>query len=381
MTPKSSTSRRERIRLISSVLLLLVLVCGPGSALSALAAGLQENNGAIQGQVKDQSGAVVPGTKVTATSPTLPRPMEATSDSGGNYRFQSVPVGKYTVTATQSGFKTVSKQEVEVQLNKTATVDFDLPAGNVSETVTVTAGGESIDVTSSKAATNITETIINNTPKGRGFNTILPYAPGVIYDPRAGTASGSTATGTAGNSPGGGVGGYSVNGASGSENSFIIDGVEVSNVRNAALGRESSIPFEFVREIQVKSGGYEAEYGGATGDIINVIPKSGNNASHREGALMFTNAGLNSAPRGFWQRVPGQASLAEFFRPKEDEYRTLYPIMDLGGPIIKDRLHFFASYAPEVTRIERSIPFLAGPKTTTQRILRHYALGRLDYAM
>src|SRR5205085_4648505 len=280
MTPKSSKSRRERIRLISSVLLLLVLVCGPGSALSALAAGLQENNGAIQGQVKDQSGAVVPGTKVTATSPTLPRPMDATSDSGGNYRFQSVPVGKYTVTATQSGFKTVSKQEVEVQLNKTATVDFDLPAGNVSETVTVTASGESIDVTSSKAATNITETIINNTPKGRGFNTILPYAPGVIYDPRAGTASGSTATGTAGNSPGGGVGGYSVNGASGSENSFIIDGVEVSNVRNAALGRESAIPFEFVREIQVKSGGYEAEYGGATGGVINVITKSGTNDFH-----------------------------------------------------------------------------------------------------
>ena len=107
MTPKSSKSRRERIRLISSVLLLLVLVCGPGSALSALAAGLQENNGAIQGQVKDQTGAVVPGAKITATSPTLPRPMDATSDSGGNYRFQSVPVGKYTVTASRHVFATV----------------------------------------------------------------------------------------------------------------------------------------------------------------------------------------------------------------------------------------------------------------------------------
>ncbi|MEN3333922.1 MAG: hypothetical protein V7641_3287 [Blastocatellia bacterium] len=381
MTPKSSKPRRERIRLISSVLLLLVLVCGPGSALSALAAGLQENNGAIQGQVKDQSGAVVPGAKVTATSPALARPMDATSDSGGNYRFQSVPVGKYTVTATQSGFKSVAKQEVEVQLNKTSTIDFDLPAGNVSETVTVTASGESIDVTSSKAATNITETIINNTPKGRGFNTLLPYAPGVIYDTRAGS-SGAGVTGTAGNNPGGGVGGYSVNGASGSENSFVIDGVEVSNVRNAALGRESAIPFEFVREIQVKSGGYEAEYGGATGGVINVITKSGTNDFHGEGALMFTNAGLNSAPRGFWQRNPGQASVAEFFRQKEDQYRVFYPVFALGGPILKDRLHFFTSYAPEIGRTERNINFLSGgSKQTTQRVVRHYGIGRLDYAI
>ncbi|HJQ23596.1 MAG TPA: carboxypeptidase regulatory-like domain-containing protein [Blastocatellia bacterium] len=380
MTPKSSKSR-ERYRLLSVVLLLLVLTCGPGSALTALAAGLQENNGAIQGTVKDQSGAVIPGAKVTATSPAMPRPMDATSDAGGNYRFQSIPVGKYTLTVTQSGFKTVSQQDVEVQLNKTTTADFDMPAGQVSETVTVTAGGESIDLTSSKAATNITEQIINNTPKGRGFNSLLPYAPGVIYDTRAGSAGGG-ATGTSGNNPGGGVGGYSVNGGSGSENAFVIDGVEVSNVRNAALGRESAIPFDFVREIQVKSGGYEAEYGGATGGVINVITKSGTNDFHGEGALMFTNAGLNSAPRGFWQRVPGQASLAEFFRQKEDEYRTFYPVFSLGGPILKDRLHFFGSYAPEISRTERNINFLSGgSKQTTQRVERHYAIGRLDYAI
>ena len=379
MTPKS-IAKRGRSRVFGSVLMLLALVLGPGSAFSALAAGMQENNGAIQGQVKDQTGAVVPGAKVTATSPVALRALEATTDSNGSYRFQSVPVGTYTVAVSQTGFKTLSKQSVDVQLNKTATIDFDLTAGNVSETVTVTAGGESIDVTSSKAATNITTAIIDTTPKGRGFNSILTYAPGVIFDPRAGSSAGG-ATGTAGNNPGGGVGGYSVNGASGSENAFVIDGVEVSNVRNAALGRESSIPFEFVREIQVKSGGYEAEYGGATGGIINVITKSGTNDFHGEGALMFTNAGLNSAPRGTWQRVPGAASVAELFTPKEDEYRTFYPVFDLGGPILKDRLHFFGSYAPEVTRVERSIPFVAGAKTTTQRVIRHYGIGRLDYAL
>lgn len=382
MTPKASTFRRKRVRVFGSIMMLLAMAFGPGSAFQALAAVLQESTGSIQGTVKDTTDAVIPGAKVTATSPSLIRPMEATTDNGGNYRFLTVPVGKYTVTVTQSGFKTVSKQEVDVQLGKTATIDFDLPAGNVSEVVNVTAGGETIDVTSSKTATNITQNIIENTPKGRSFNSILPYAPGVIFDPRAGNTGGTSSgpTGTNGGNPGGGVGGYSVNGASGSENAFIIDGVEVSNIRNAALGRESAIPFEFVREIQVKVGGYEAEYGGATGGVINVITKSGSNDFHGEGGLLFTGAALNASPRGFWQRLASNPSQAEFFRQREDESRTFFPVYELGGPLLKDRLHFFTSYAPEVTRFERTIPFASGTRTTTQRLIRHYGIARVDYA-
>jgi len=361
-------------------MLLAAMVLGPfGSAFAAFG---QENAGSIQGQVKDPTGAVIAGAKVTITSTALVRSLDATSDSSGTYQFAKAPVGTYTVTATRQGFKTVKTENVVVQLGKTATVDFELPAGQVSESVTITAGGETIDVTSSKTATNITESIIMHTPKGRSFNSILPYAPGVIFDPRAGN-TGSTSsgpTGTNGNNPGGGVGGYSVNGASGSENAFIIDGVEVSNVRNAALGRESAIPFEFVREIQVKVGGYEAEYGGATGGVINVITKSGANDFHGEGGLLFTGAALNASPRGFWQRLAADASKAEFFRQREDEYRTFFPVFELGGPILKDRLHFFTSYAPEMSRIERTIPFTAGTKTTTQRLIRHYGMGRIDYA-
>jgi hypothetical protein len=368
------------MRALASMSLLLTLVLGPfGSVLTALA---QENSGSIQGTVKDQQGAVIPGASVKLTGPALVRTMETTSDSAGAYRFQAVPVGTFSVTATHSGFKAVSHQEVVVQLGKTATIDFEMPAGQVSESVTVTAGGEAIDITSSKTATNITERIIEQTPKGRSFNTILQYAPGVIFDPRSGN-TGSTSsgpTGTNGGNPGGGVGGYSVNGASGSENAFIIDGVEVSNVRNAALGRESAIPFEFVREIQVKVGGYEAEYGGATGGVVNVITKSGSNDYHGEGGLLFTGAALNASPRGFYQRLASNPSQAEFFRQREDEYRTWFPVLELGGPILSDRLHFFTSYAPEASRIERTIPFTAGTKTTTQRVIRHFAMGRIDYA-
>lgn len=369
---------KKHSRIFGSFVLLAAMVLGPfGSAFAVLA---QENAGSIQGQVKDSTGAVIGGAKVTISSPALIRSLDATTDSAGNYQFPTTPVGTYTVTATQQGFKTVKTENVVVQLGKTASVDLELPAGQVSESVTVTAGGETIDVTSSKTATNITERFIENTPKGRTFNSILGTAPGVVFDVRAGSAAGG-ATGTAGNNPGGGVGGYSVNGGSGSENAFVIDGVEVSNVRNAALGRESAIPFEFVREVQVKSGGYEAEYGGATGGVINVITKSGSDEFHGQGSISFTNSLFNSAPRGFYQRQAADPGKAEFFKQKEDSYSSVFPGFSLGGPIIKQRLNFFTSYFPEFTRTQRDTNFVSGGvKESSQRVTRHYGLARVDYS-
>jgi hypothetical protein len=345
----------------------------------------QENTGAIRGTVKDATGGVLAGVKVTASSAALVRPIDTTSDKEGVYRFPKLPAGMYTITVTQTGFKTSKNENINLVLGSELTLDITLATGEVTESVTVNATAEAIDVTSSKSATNITEKFIESVPKGRSFNTLLQAAPGVIFDPRAGSVGtmggmSSASTGTSGNNPGGGVGGYSVNGASGSENQFILDGVEVSNVRNAALGRESAIPFEFVHEVQVKSGSFEAEYGGAVGGVINVVTKSGTNQFHGEGALMFTGAGLNSAARGNWRGNVTNVTQAQYFTPKEDEYNTFYPGFSLGGPILADRLHFFSSYFPTIDRTERSINYPNGAETTTNRIVRHYAINRLDYA-
>ncbi|HKQ75524.1 MAG TPA: TonB-dependent receptor [Blastocatellia bacterium] len=368
---KTTLTLKSFARLTLSALLL--------TTFALTAAFGQENTGAIRGTIKDSSGAAIPGAKITASSPALVRSIDVTSDKEGGYRFPKLPAGVYSITVTQTGFKTSKNEDITLLLGSELTLDVALSAGAVSESVTISASAEAIDVTSSKSATNITEKFIDNTPKGRTFNSLLQAAPGVIFDPRAGSV-GPTATGTSGNSPGGGVGGYSVNGASGSENQFILDGVEVSNIRNAALGRESAIPFEFVREVQVKSGGFEAEYGGAVGAVVNVVTKSGANQFHGEGALMFTSAAFNSAGRGNWRSNVTAVTQPQFFRAKEDEYRTLYPGFSLGGPILKDRLHFFSAYFPEFNRTERSIAYPNGAETTTSRVLRHYAINRLDYA-
>jgi carboxypeptidase family protein/TonB-dependent receptor-like protein len=350
----------QRLGRIASVLLL--------SLFTVIVFG-QENTGSIQGVVKDSTGGSILGARITISSPTLVRALEGTTDREGSYIFPKVPPGIYDVTITQTGFKTVKSEAVQVVLGQAARVDVVLTTGEVTESVTVTAGSEVMDVTSSKVATNITESMIDKTPRGRNFHSLLVMAPGVRAEPKSGSF---------------GVGGFQVNGASGSENTFIVDGVSVSDIRRGGLRENDSIPFEFVREVQVKSAGFEAEYGGTLGGVVNAVTKSGGNEFHGEGYLQFTGAAFNSAPRGTWKIDPSDQlqGRSDFFRRKEDEYRTLYPGFTLGGPILKDRLHFFAGYSPEVRRTERTNTYTSDgmTRTSNQRVYQHYGIARLDYS-
>ena len=336
----------------------LIVICAP-------IIFAQEITGSIQGTVKDPTGAAVAGATVTANSPALVRPIETTTDSEGRYIFSTLRAGVYTITASQTGFSTVKKEDINLQLGRELSLDLTLSVGNVAETVTVSSAAEAIDVTSSKNITNISEDFIDRTPKGRTFNTILQVAPGVRAEPKAGNE---------------GVGGISVGGASGAENVFIIDGVEVTDVRKGQLRRADAIPFEFVKEVQVKSGGFEAEFGGATGGVINIVTKGGSNEFHGEVAYAQTGAGLNSNVRGFWQPNPTAVTRADFFRQKEDDYRAAYPGFTFSGPIIRDRLNFFTSYFPELIRTNRTVDYASGARTFKQNITRNYGLARLDFA-
>lgn len=372
-----------------------MLLCAALLALAAPLAWAQESTGSIVGTVKDQTGAAIPGARVKATSPSLVRTLETVSDQEGAYRFPKLPAGTYSITVEQNGFKATKNEDISLRLGDELKLDVALVAGNVTESVVISATSEAIDVSSSKTATNLNEKFIDATPKGRTFNSLLQVAPGVIFDPLAGSAAGGSSgsgpgiasagnptvtTGTNGNNPGGGTGGFSVNGASGSENIFIVDGVDVSNLRNGALGRESAIPFEFVRELQVKTGGLEAEYGGALGGVINVTTKSGSNVFHGEGLLQWTGSALNSGPRGFWRLKPSDNSKAEFFRQKEDDYKDIFPGFSFSGPLIKDRLNFFTGYYPTLTHFDRSVDYVNGTRSTATKVTRHQGLARLDYA-
>src|SRR5215208_2934985 len=232
MTPKSLIINRESIRKIGSLLLLLVLVFGPGSAFSALAS--QEVTGNIEGTLKDPSGAVIPNATITAAS--SQRSFNATSNDEGYYRFNNLQPGLYTITASGTGFGSVKRDNVTVELGRTLQVNFELKPVGTGETVTVTASDEPIvDVTSTKTATNVTQQEIDVLPKTKNFASIINVAPGTRDE--------------------GNAGGFQIDGASGSENRFVVDGLDVTRVFGGTLGTTKNIPYDFVKEVQIKSAG------------------------------------------------------------------------------------------------------------------------------
>ncbi len=347
------------------------------SVLSSLASGLgmalllagtvvgQTNTGKILGRVADATGAAVPGAKLTAASPTLPTPLVTTSNDSGDYSFELVPIGVYSVTVEKIGFRTAKQQNVPVKLGSQVDFNPNLEVGQLTEVIEVSASVNLLDTTSSRTATNITEAQFDALPRGRSFNSLLQMAPGVRQEAKSGNA---------------GIGGIQVDGASGSENSFVIDGVDVSDVRRGSLRVQNAIPFEFIQEVEVKSSGFDAQYGGAAGGVINVATKPGTNDFHGQAAVFYTNDGMNPVNRGYYQRSVASANVAEFFRPKQDTYSTWYPGGMFSGRIIPNKVFFTVGTFPVITKTTRSPEYASGRKSWTQDDLNHYFLSRLDYA-
>ncbi len=324
----------------------------------------QESTGTILGTVNDSSGAAVPDAKVVLAGARVPKGRETTSDATGNYSFFNVPVGEYYVTVTKEGFQTQRQQGIEVKIGSQVTYNARLAVGQISEVVEVSSTAIAIDTTSSRTSTSISSGTFQNLPTGRTFNSVLAIAPGVRQEVKGGSA---------------GVGGFSVDGASGSENAFFLDGVEVSDVRRGSLRQQNAIPLEFIQDLNIRSGGFEAEHGGATGGVVNVATKGGSNEFHGQVYYQFTNSKLNAGDRGFWQRAPANADTADFFRPKEDDYSLRYPGYMLSGRIIRDRLFFTQGYSPELESTTRNISFASGKNQTfKQTYKRHYGISRLD---
>lgn len=361
-----------RITRLSSVIRFLLT-----AALATVGVVAQENYGAILGTVLDQSGAGVPGAKLVATSPNLPKPIETESDTSGRYNMQRVPVGVYTITITKSGFATVKQNNVDVRLGSQITFNPALKVSAVAETIEVTDSAVSIDPTSSRTAVNISNQVFDNLPRSRSFESILTMAPGVRLEPKASSSAG---VGNASRTTG-----IQVDGASGSENSFIIDGVDVSDVRRGTLRSNSAIPFEFISDVQVKSAGMEADSGGATGGVVNIATRSGSNDFHGQLLYQFTSELFNPRPRGNWKLSPFNANVRDFFAAKEDEYTTQYPGFMIGGPMIKNRLFFNVGYMPVFEHRFRSVNYTTstgapnGSRQFRQDSRQHFSLMRVDY--
>jgi hypothetical protein len=288
-------------------------------------AAAQETTGTLTGRLTDTQGLAVPGATVTISGSQGSR-TSVTDDQG---RFQSpfLTPGVYDVRAELQGFKAVQVDNVTVSLGQTTDISLRMEVGGLTETVQVTGTTAVVDTSSTTVGATLTSEMLSRVPVGRRFSDTLYLAPGV---------SGSGSAGRANPSMGGG---------SGLDNQYVIDGVNVTNAGYGALGSYSIVfgslgnatPFDFIQEVQVKTGGYEAEFGQSMGGVVNVITKSGTN-DLRGSVFGYAQPSALEGEYKTYESIEGTVNTIAQQRSDAG--------LEIGGPIIQNRLFFFGAINP-----------------------------------
>jgi carboxypeptidase family protein/TonB-dependent receptor-like protein len=297
----------------------------------------QEQRGSIEGVIKDTSGAVLPGVTVEARS-SGGGVLTAVSDESGNYRFPSLLPGNYELSANLSGFKPTKVSDIEIKLGSIKKVDFGLQLAGVTEQVTVTAESPIVDVKQSGRSTNIRAEQVTLLPHNRDFTSLVTQAPGVNNEAKSAPA---------------GQAGIMIDGAAAAENRYVIDGIETTDLVGGLSGK--NLLADFVEEVQVKSTGYPAEYGGATGGVINVQTKSGSNKFSGNLLTYFQGSNTTGANNPTLRAVFGVPTQAEYHTFPEDDVKRFEPGGSLGGPVWTDKMWFFGAYQPARTTTKRHV--------------------------
>jgi outer membrane receptor protein involved in Fe transport len=301
--------------LLRSLVFLMAGLAAAGSLLG------QSPTGSITGNVVDGSGAALPGATVTITNVDTGATKTATTGAQGNFTFPLLPVGNYTVTSELTGFSSAKVSGVGVSIGGQEKVTLKMEVGGVKEALTVSSEAPLIEATQSRQESVVSQKLIENLPtNGRNFIDFVLTTPGVVRDVR--------------------LGDISFAGQRGTLNSLVVDGADNNNTFfGQALGRTGSgrAPYQFsqdaVKEFEVNRNAYSAEYGRAGGAVINVVTKSGTNDFHGTGFYFYRDKSINAI--NYIDEFNGRPKAPYHF----DQFGA-----SLGGPIIKDRLFFFANY-------------------------------------
>jgi len=305
-----------RVRSVAILLALLLAAVGTVSA--------QETTGTIRGRIVDSQGLAVPGVTVTAVGAQGSK--TGVTDSDGRYNIPFLTPGAYTVRAELQGFKSV-EHKASVSLGQTIDVPLTMEVGGVTETINVTAAPTVIDRTTTTTGAVLDSDLLQRVPVGRRVSDALYLAPGVSSSGTAGTAN------------------PSISGGSGLDNLYVIDGVNVTNMGYGAFGSYSiefgslgnGTPFDFMQEIQVKTGGYEAEFGQSTGGVVNVVTKSGSNALR---GSLFGYSRPKSLESDWTQYQTTNGTVQTLGSRNYDAG------IEGGGPLMKDHIFFFGAIDP-----------------------------------
>ena len=280
--------------------------------------------GSVRGQVKDKAnGEAAVGATVVATSPALQGEQVVLADESGLYFLTSLPPGSYTLTVYYND-GTFTRGNVTVAVGKEAvvniTVDSAASTGKPKgETIEISGTAPVIDQGSTKTGVSITADFTNNIPVGRTFGQVLSAASGSQND----------------------FYGTSLAGATSVENTYVVEGI---NTTDTGTGRLSSnLPNEFVQETEIITGGYNAEYGRATGGVVNVVTKQGSNQFHGSVFAYYTPGQLSANAKN----IEKQGGSIAYSTNLDYSYDLG---AELGGPIIKDKLWFHVGFNPSRIR-------------------------------
>lgn len=301
-----------------------LLVC----SLGAVALFGQERFGELNGVVTDPSGAVLPNVTVTLTNKQTNRVYTAKTGGDGSYVARDLDPGRYSVRFEVSGFSTYEVPDVNLLLGRTLKVDAAMQVGTSQQTIQVTEQSPLIDVSGTTIAHNVSAEEFNRLPKARSFQSLALTSPSVN-------------TGEI-------EGGFQVNGSSGAENQFTIDGISTNSLIDGR-SRQNAV-FEILQEVQVKTGGIEAEYGGALGGVISAVTKSGGNAFHGDFHYYYSGNAISAGPVKRLLLDPRDEQTVSFAQDHKNKSDNHEVGGSVGGYFIKDRLWFFSAVSPRWVR-------------------------------
>ncbi|HEY7353395.1 MAG TPA: TonB-dependent receptor [Terriglobales bacterium] len=311
----------KRVAVSSCILLAISAILLLPSALA------QVDTGSIVGTVADSSGAVLSGAKVTLTNTGTGATLSTTTGADGIYKFSPVRIGTYTLETAAQGFKTVSQNEVRVEVGSNVQVNFTLTPGSTTETIEVTAAAPVLQTQDASVGQVVDQTSINNAPlNGRNFTFLAQLAAGVNTpqpDTRGNAASGA----------------FSANGFRPAQNNYMLDGIDNNSDTVDFLNGTNYVvlpPVDAIQEFKVQTTDFGAEFGRSGAAVLNATLKSGTNNFHGDVWEFFRNDKLDA--RDFFEH---NCNAGVCTPSKKGELRWNQFGGTLGGPVIKNKIFFF----------------------------------------
>lgn len=307
----------------------------------------------------DEQQGVLPGVTIVVTHQESGTIRETVTSTDGTYLVPGLVPGPYRITAQLQGFRRLNQSDIVLRIGATLTIDLALQVGGMEESITVNAESPQVDLTSVQVGGNVSSGELKDLPSAsRNFTGLVALLPGVVYNAASDSSSDSV----------------TINGQHGSGVVFLMDGGSNNDdLRGGSSGAQARPPLESIQEFQVVTNQFDAEYGAATAGVVNAVTKQGSNAWRGSTFGYFTDSSMTAK---------------DFFVAQQNlekpETRKAQWGVTLGGPILRDRMHFFVSFERQDRDEGRSRHYPSRPDrsfSVAQQTNSWNYLGRVDHQL